>query len=254
MNVLAIHTATPEISVAAESDAGTFLISARGRKQQAEELLPFLEEAARNAGFSLKETHLITAAEGPGAFTGLRLSYAAAKAVQLSSGCPFIPVPTFAACAENVRRCGGLVLCVMDAKKKRFYAQFFKSGGAVSEIMDATPEAIAARAADRLAEGDVHSAGLSGCDAANNGNPGRILVLTGPDAALLAENPLFSEAMNAKPHKEKNSVWVVPTLHGAIFSMILLSKKLLSRYNEIHNPYNMEPMYIRRSDAECFDG
>lgn len=236
MNVLAIHTATPEICVAAEGDAGSYLISFKGKSQQAEEILPFMEEAVSKAGFSLKETQLVTAPEGPGSFTGLRLAYSAAKAVQFSSGCPFIPVPTFTACANDLKYCTNPVLCVMDAKKKHFYAQFFKDGEAFSPVLDISPEEIAAKVLEETKRMETG------------------LILTGPDAEILASNPSFEKTLNTGlSEKEKINLQVIPTKNGAIFSIIALSKLLLPHYNT-GNSFGIGPIYVRRSDAEISQG
>ncbi len=243
MNVLAIHTATPEICVAAEGDAGSFLIAFRGKKQQAEEILPFMETAASNAGFTLKETQLVTAPEGPGAFTGLRLAYSAAKAVQFSSGCPFIPVPTLTACAENLKHCSPPVLCVMDAKKKHFYAQFFKSASPLSPVMDISPEEIAEKIFEETVLADQNQDAVT-----------KEIILTGPDAEILASEPLFTETIQkySSGHGKIN-LCVIPTLNGAVFSLISLSKQMLPHYNT-SGSFGAGPMYIRRSDAEIFRG
>ena len=243
MNVLAIYSASHELCVAAEGTGGHFLVSAKGWREQAEQLLPFMEEAAARAGFSLKETGLVTAARGPGAFTGLRLGYAAAKAIQLSADCPFIPVPTFEAWAHSLSGCAVPLLCVMDAKKKRFYGQFFANAAALSEPMDISAVEAAQKALILLKkmkdEGEISV------------NP-PILGIAGPHAPLLACDEGFAAAFEGQAHLEQKPVLqLLPVPSCGVFSMIALAKERCSRYNNSSIDYSLGPVYIRKSDAEA---
>ena len=243
MNVLAIFTALPELCVAAEGNGGRFLVACDGRHEQAESILPFMEEAVHSAGFSLKEIELVTAAGGPGAFTGLRLGYAAAKAVQLSAGCPFIPVPTFEPWGMSLADVAGLLLCVMDAKKKRFYGQFFLQGKPLSEAMDMTAAEAARKALILLKkmkdEGEI------------NVNP-PMLSLAGPHARLLASDDGFVAALEGQTLLEQNlALQFLPVPCGGIFSMIDIAKKNCSHYTDSAIDYSIAPVYIRKSDAEA---
>ncbi len=243
MNVLAVCTALPEICVAAEGEGGRFLMAAEGKRQQAEDILPFMEEAAEGAGFSLKETQLITAAEGPGSFTGLRLGFSAAKAIQLSAGCPFIPVPTFEAWAMSLSGYVAPLFCVMDAKKKRYYCQGFASGKPLSEAMDMSAE----EAANKICEL------LSGKEGAAQGfSP--MLTLTEQHGKVLASDEAFIAALEAQKALSQKPVFqFAPVPCGGIFSMIALAKeKFMQRGG---SPFSIEdyaigPVYIRKSDAE----
>ena len=242
MNVLAIGTATSELYVAAEGSIGSFLVAASGRQEQAAALLPFMEEAAERAGFALKQTELVTAAEGPGAFTGLRLGYAAAKAIELSAGCPFIPVPTFESWGASLAGAAGLLLCVMDAKKKRFYAQFFLQGKPLTSSMDITAEEAAQKALILLKkikdEGGI------------NVNP-PMLSLAGPHAGVLASNEGFAAAIGGQTLLEGAPVLqLLPVPSCGIFFMMALAKEKLKLYNRAHADVSIGPVYIRKSDAE----
>ena len=242
MNVLAIYSATPELCVAAEGNAGCFTIAAKGQREQAEDILPFMEEAAARAGFSLKETELVAAAEGPGAFTGLRLGYAAAKAIQLSAACPFIPVPTFEAWGMSLAEAAAPLLCVLDAKKKRFYVQAFACGKPIDEAMDLTAEQAAQKALILLKkmkdEGEI------------NVNP-PVLSLAGEHGELLASSEGFAACLEEQTFFEQKPVLqFLPVPSGGIFGMMALAKERLNLYNGLPNDISIGPVYIRKSDAE----
>ncbi|MGI3169271.1 tRNA (adenosine(37)-N6)-threonylcarbamoyltransferase complex dimerization subunit type 1 TsaB [Pseudooceanicola sp. C21-150M6] len=66
-------------------------------KGQAERLFPLLEEVLAEAGLSWSDLDRIGVGVGPGNFTGVRISVAAARGLALSLGIPAIGVSTFEA-------------------------------------------------------------------------------------------------------------------------------------------------------------
>ena len=139
MNILAIDTLTPTLSIAAYGPNGLVTQSFTGNgTSHAERLLPLIDAAVSVAGFTAATTETVLAPEGPGSFTGLRLGFAAAKALQLSSNSCFIPIPTLPCIASQYEAWNGNVAVVIDAKRERFYIQLFKNGKAVTEAFDKT--------------------------------------------------------------------------------------------------------------------
>ena len=139
MNILAIDTLTPTLSIAAYGPNGLVTQSFTGNgTSHAERLLPLIDAAVSVAGFTAATTETVLAPEGPGSFTGLRLGFAAAKALQLSSNSCFIPIPTLPCIASQYETWNGNVAVVIDAKRERFYIQLFKNGKAVTEAFDKT--------------------------------------------------------------------------------------------------------------------
>ena len=139
MNILAIDTLTSTLSVAAQGPNGLVTQSFTGNgPSHAERLLPLIDAAVTAAGFTAADTETVLAPEGPGSFTGLRLGFAAAKALQLSGNCCFIPIPTLPCIASQYEAWNGNIVVVIDAKRERFYAQLFKNGTAVTEAFDKT--------------------------------------------------------------------------------------------------------------------
>lgn len=139
MNVLAIDTLTPTLSVAAYGPNGLVTQSFTGNgTTHAERLLPLIDATVSAVGFTAADTETVLVPEGPGSFTGLRLGFAAAKALQLSSNSCFIPIPTLPCIASQYEAWNGNIAVVIDAKRERFYAQLFKNGSAVTEAFDKT--------------------------------------------------------------------------------------------------------------------
>jgi len=141
MNILAIDTLTPTLSIAAQGPHGLVTQSFTGKgPSHAERLLPLIEATVTAAGFTAAETETVLAPEGPGSFTGLRLGFAAAKALQLSSNSCFFPIPTLPCIAAQYETWEGNIAVVIDAKRERFYTQLFKNGNAITDAFDKTAE------------------------------------------------------------------------------------------------------------------
>ena len=113
---------------------------------QAERLFPLLDELLANAGTTWADLDAIAVGVGPGNFTGIRISVAAARGLALSLGVPAIGITTFeiavaAADPEGSKRLTGTVR--LPGPRETFYAQEFDAGrpagpASVSTDRDAT--------------------------------------------------------------------------------------------------------------------
>lgn len=139
MNVLALDTALRMncLSISVKSDAGIFTRSCDfSERLVAENLFSSLELSLTEAGIARTAIDVCLVPEGPGSFTGLRLAYSVAKALQLSSAARFIAIPTLNCLAASVFPYKGNLLVAIDARRNSVYAQHFKNAEAVSEIFD----------------------------------------------------------------------------------------------------------------------
>lgn len=94
-------------------------------KGQAERLMPMLEEMLAEAGAGWRDLTTIGVGIGPGNFTGVRISVAAARGLALSLGIPAIGVSRLQALAED----GPLPVTVLeDARRGEAYRQHFPDG------------------------------------------------------------------------------------------------------------------------------
>lgn len=94
-------------------------------KGQAERLMPMLEEMLAEAGCGWPDLARIGVGVGPGNFTGIRLSVAAARGLALSLGVPAIGVNLFDAAALNATE---PVAVAIDARRGALYLQVFGQG------------------------------------------------------------------------------------------------------------------------------
>lgn len=95
-------------------------------KGQAERLLPLLEEVLAEAGMVWRDLTAIGVGTGPGNFTGVRISVAAARGLALSLGVPAIGVTRFQALAHSLPR---PITVVEDARRDEVYVQSFGVDG-----------------------------------------------------------------------------------------------------------------------------
>ncbi len=89
-------------------------------KGQAERLMPMLNDLLAEAGLEWRDLDAIAVGVGPGNFTGIRISVAAARGLSLALGVPAIGVSLFEALAIGNR---GPALAVLPAPRDAFYVQ-----------------------------------------------------------------------------------------------------------------------------------
>ncbi len=89
---------------------------------QGERLFPLLEDMLSAAGLRWAALDAVAVGVGPGNFTGIRISVAAARGLALGLGVPAIGVSTFAARAHGLPR---PLIVAEDARRDRVYLQRF---------------------------------------------------------------------------------------------------------------------------------
>src|ERR1700691_6026287 len=121
MKILAIDTATECCSAALWIDVGLLVreeLSVRGHAAQ--RILPMVRELLRESAVALGELDLIAFGRGPGAFTGVRLAFAAKL--------PVMPISDLRAVAQQALDLPGAdahVLVCQDARMAEVYWGYF---------------------------------------------------------------------------------------------------------------------------------
>lgn len=138
---------------------------------QAERLLPLLEETLAAGGAAWRDLDALAVSVGPGDFTGVRVSVAAARGLALGLGAPAVGVSRLEALAAGR---AGPVLVAVDARREMVCAQVFRDGAR------AGPAALVPRAG--LAAMAPPGAALLGAAA----TPGTPEAAEAPDPAALA--------------------------------------------------------------------
>lgn len=118
---LAFDTATAACTVALRRDDGElFEITPpperlTERPAHTTELLPAILEVTARAGVELGDVDRLAVGVGPGAFTGLRIGVATARAIATANGIELTPVSSLAALNS------GAVTPVIDARRNEFF-------------------------------------------------------------------------------------------------------------------------------------
>ena len=102
-------------------------------KGQAERLMPLLEELLREAGLGWSDLTRLAVGTGPGNFTGVRISVAAARGLALGLGIPAIGITRLEALAFGLPR---PITVVEDARRGEVYVQGFGTETSEALLMD----------------------------------------------------------------------------------------------------------------------
>lgn len=121
-------------------------------REQTEQLLPLTARLLDSAGLSLRDLDAIAFGRGPGSFTGLRISAAAAQGLGMATGLPLLPVSSLAATAQGMWRTHGSshTLVCMDARMGEVYWAACKMQDSLARVVGTeqitSPEELSAAA------------------------------------------------------------------------------------------------------------
>ncbi len=154
MKALALDTAISCIQIAAKNDDYLASLTLDIGMRQSEKLLPAIDYVLKQADLTPGDLDYTVLTQGPGSFTGLRLGFAALKAIELFGGTddqkaadenssqaqkaggrskiPLYGINSLDAYAWPFMDFDGIVLPIIDAHKDKFYAKAFLNG---SEIL-----------------------------------------------------------------------------------------------------------------------
>jgi tRNA threonylcarbamoyladenosine biosynthesis protein TsaB len=138
--ILAFDTSAAHCAAALLS--GDTVLASRSEEMsrgQAERILPLCEELLAQNNLGWADLAAIGVGIGPGNFTGIRISVAAARGLALGLGVPAIGVSTLAAQALDAAR---PVISVVDARRGAVFCQRFDDSGATSAPEMSTQEAV----------------------------------------------------------------------------------------------------------------
>jgi tRNA threonylcarbamoyladenosine biosynthesis protein TsaB len=214
VTILALDTATETLVVAAaRGDAWAAHYTHCGL-QHAAQLAPHVARVTGELGFGAGEVALIGVGIGPGSFTGVRIGLATAKGIATAGGARLVGICGLDALAYTRRHVPGLVIPLIDARKRRFYAACYRQGRRVGPYLDRRPADLAATVQATAARDEP-------------------VLLTGPAAAQ------FAAAMETP--------WLVDRELPAAAPRSLLE---LTTRGTPTAPAEVTPLYLRRSEAE----
>ncbi|HLR76671.1 MAG TPA: tRNA (adenosine(37)-N6)-threonylcarbamoyltransferase complex dimerization subunit type 1 TsaB, partial [Balneolaceae bacterium] len=127
--ILAFETATNVCSVVFCNDRNQLFekrIERRG--SHSEQLFLFIEELQKEHGFAIPELDAVLVSEGPGSYTGLRISTSAVKGLLFQTEVPLFGVNTlasFAGSAISQNPEARTIHSIIDARRVHIYHQQF---------------------------------------------------------------------------------------------------------------------------------
>jgi len=222
MNLLAIDTAAPYLSVAAANGEEIFTAETEAVTRHSELVMELIDGLMKKAAIRPKDLNGVICMGGPGSFTGLRIGYSIAKGLALSLSVPFAPVPTLECIANNEKFACGLTLAVIEARKNASFYAFFKDGKRLTEDKDSNFSQIA-NEIERYK------------------NEYKQITLTGPGSKLLYES------LN---ENTKNDLSLVIEKNGYAKELIAIAKSKYLFNNDCTSFLYSGPEYIRKTDAE----
>lgn len=121
--VLAIDTSTSVLSLALRADGKVWSFHEEVGSRQSSLILPQIQSLLTQAQLNVSDLAAIVYAQGPGAFTGLRIGLGVAQGLATPFSIPLIAVPSLDAIAYQVQ--AECVLAASDARMGEvFYAWF----------------------------------------------------------------------------------------------------------------------------------
>lgn len=223
MAILALDTSSLVSSVALVNQTTLLAeLTIQIRKTHSEQLMPHIAELLAFAGIKPAELEAIAVSIGPGSFTGLRIGLATAKAIAYAQSIPLVGVPTLEALAYACTVPGVMVAPMLDAQKDNVYYAIYCWRDNRLEIIEAAAVGNIDETLARLNKLDIP-------------------VLTLGEAAVQYADRLksYPGLIPALPHL---------TIPRAANVGILGAQMLSSGIR--HDVMNLEPLYIRRSEAE----
>ena len=223
MHVLAIDTSTAHVSVAV-GVGGVVLAESTiesGRKH-AEHLAPMITTLTNACGIDVAQISAIGVGIGPGLFTGLRVGITTAKVMGFALRIPVVGIPSLDLLAYPVRYTPKCIAAVIDARRREVFWSLYRSvPGGMQRVSDYHVGA---------AEEVVHEVRALGDDA----------LFVGEGAARYWDTLSECDGVElAGPE------FMVPSAA----SLVALTTARVQR-EEFSNASDIEPLYLRASDAE----
>jgi len=224
MKILGIDTSSNASSVAVIEDNKLICeYTVNTKTTHSQKLMPMIENMLSMSGFNIKEIDAIAICIGPGSFTGLRIGMATAKAISHVNNLPIIGVNSLEILAGNMNLCDKKICSILDAQRNQVYTGRYKfENGSIVEIQPVDVVEI-----ENLLE------------EISKDNDEWILV---GEAVYKYEDKI----------KEIKNIDIPAPSHNVTKASSLCSIAM-EKYNnnvDIHNCYDINPMYIRKSQAE----
>ena len=224
MKILGIDTSTMAANVAVlEDDKLICEYTINTKKTHSQKLMPMIENMLKLSDLEIKDIDAIAICVGPGSFTGLRIGMATAKAMAHVNNIPLIGVNSLEILGTNMDLCNRKICSILDAQRNQVYMnKYILEDNKIKEL-----EEISIKPIDELLEE------LSSSD----------------DKWVLVGEAVYKY----KEKIESISNITIPSPANNITkasSLCLVGRDKMLANEDVYNCYDINPMYIRKSQAE----
>ena len=138
MNLLAIETSSPTLSVAIKKSGGKLRhATVQGYMKHAENLLPVIDRLLKKEKLEIGDINTFLISRGPGSFTGLRIGFATLKGFLATCPKPCYGALSLDVIATGIKPAGtdlalkgheNLTVC-LDARRGKLYTRSYRYNG-----------------------------------------------------------------------------------------------------------------------------
>ncbi|MDE0227871.1 MAG: tRNA (adenosine(37)-N6)-threonylcarbamoyltransferase complex dimerization subunit type 1 TsaB [Spirochaetaceae bacterium] len=264
MIVIAFDTTTETLAVAAARGDDWVAHSCNSGLKHATLLAPLIEQVTGELGVRVAEVDLVAVGIGPGSFTGVRIGVATAKGIAAAGRARLAGICGLDAMAWDQRHAGGLVVPLIDARKRRFYAACYRDGRRVGPYLDQAPAALAETVRATAAAGEPvlltgpaaaqFAAALQPAPAEREGAEqlrgdrlGTRRRSRDPAAHSTEQSARTAAAAAAANAGSPGAGWRIDRRPAQVPVLAMLD---LAERNLVATPADLKPLYLRRSEAE----
>ena len=224
MKILGIDTSTMAANVAVlEDDKLICEYTINTKKTHSQKLMPMIENMLKLSDIEIKDIDAIGICVGPGSFTGLRIGMATAKAMAHVNNIPLIGVNSLEVLGANMDLCNKKICSILDAQRNQVYTCKYM----IEENKSKALEDIGIMPIDDLLE---------------------------KLSATEEEWVIVGEAVYKYKEKiDAISNITIPSPSNNITkasSLCVVARDKFEQNREVHNCYDINPMYIRKSQAD----
>ncbi|MGL4819202.1 MAG: tRNA (adenosine(37)-N6)-threonylcarbamoyltransferase complex dimerization subunit type 1 TsaB [Bacilli bacterium] len=105
------------------------------KTNHAERVMPAIEQLMQSCNVSPGQLTEIVAGIGPGSYTGVRIGMTVAKTLAWTLKIPIVGVSSLEALAYNVQYFSGLIVPIVDARRKQVFTAVYESDGGTLRVV-----------------------------------------------------------------------------------------------------------------------
>lgn len=129
MRILAVDTSAPTATVAIMTNGKMTGLYSLQTNTHSTTLLPMIESMLEKLQLKAEDMDLMTAAVGPGSFTGIRIGVSTVKGLAFTHNIPCIGVSSLEAMAWTLSGFKGILCPALNARRNHVYTAFFACDG-----------------------------------------------------------------------------------------------------------------------------